>query len=107
MDSTASSEPPAPVVVVVAYDQISLFHLAVPSMVFGAQPPDVPARFDLRVCAGETGALRTTAGIAVTAEHGLEALADAAIVIVPSWRNPDERPPQAMLQALRVAHRRG
>jgi transcriptional regulator GlxA family with amidase domain len=29
------------------------------------------------------------------------------MVVVPSWRDPDERPPQALLYALVAAHRRG
>jgi transcriptional regulator GlxA family with amidase domain len=34
-------------------------------------------------------------------------LATADIVIVPSWRDPAERPPQPLLAALVAAHRRG
>jgi transcriptional regulator GlxA family with amidase domain len=38
---------------------------------------------------------------------GLEALVDADIVIVPSWRDPAEKPRQALLDALVAAHARG
>ncbi|WP_374600411.1 helix-turn-helix domain-containing protein [Niveibacterium sp.] len=95
-----------PVVAVVAFDQISPFHLSVPCVVFGDTHPGVP-RFDLQVCAAETGPLRTTAGFRVQVDHGLEALARAQIVIVPSWRDPAECAPQALCEALRAAHAQG
>ncbi|MBC8748932.1 transcriptional regulator GlxA family with amidase domain [Paraburkholderia sp. WC7.3g] len=96
------------VVAVVAFDRISPFHLSVPCVVFGEdrRGGGVPA-FDFRVCAAETGALATTAGFSIAVTHGLEALADAQTIIVPSWRDPDETPPSALLDALRAAHARG
>lgn len=97
---------PAPVIAVVAYDHISPFHLAVPGVVFGEARPDAPA-FQLLVCAAEEGPLNTSAGYGIVVHHGLDAVARAEIVIVPSWRDPAERPPQALLDALLAAHRRG
>jgi transcriptional regulator GlxA family with amidase domain len=96
----------SPIVAVLAFDQISPFHLSVPCVVFGDAHPGVP-RFDLRVCAAEAGPLATTAGFRVQVDHGLEALAQADTVIVPSWRDPLERPPQAALDALVAAHAAG
>lgn len=95
-----------PVVAVVAFDQISPFHLSVPCVVFGDAHPGVP-RFDLQVCAAERGPLRTTAGFRVQVDHGLEALARAQIVIVPSWRNPIEPAPPVLCEALRAADAAG
>ena len=97
---------PDPVVAVVAYDRISPFHLAVPCVVFGNTLPDGP-QFDVRVCALETGALATTAGFDVVVAHGIDALASADIVVVPSWRDAAERPPAALLDALTAASQRG
>lgn len=95
-------------VAVVAYHQISPFHLAVPCMVFGEDLArlGVP-RYDLLVCSAEPGPLQTTAGFSIGAQHGLDRLTDAGTIIVPAWRDPDERPPQALLDALRAAHARG
>lgn len=91
-------------VAVVAFDRISPFHLSVPCLVFGQECYDPCAQaFDLRVCAAEPGRLRTTVGFTIEAEAGLEALAEAQTVIVPSWRDPHERPPQALLDALIAA----
>ncbi|HYG41671.1 MAG TPA: DJ-1/PfpI family protein, partial [Bordetella sp.] len=95
------------VVAVVAFDQISAFHLTVPCAVFETRDmPGMPV-FDLRVCAAEAGALRTSAGFTVHAEHALHALAEADIVVVPSWRDTGEPAPPTLLQALRQAHARG
>ncbi|MDP3816301.1 helix-turn-helix domain-containing protein [Pseudomonas sp.] len=94
------------VVAVVAFNQISPFHLSVPCMVFGEFSPK-EAAFELKVCAVEEGPLSTTAGFSLAVEHGLEALHGAQTVIVPSWRDTQERPPQALLDALVAAHRRG
>lgn len=95
-----------PVVAVVAFDRISPFHLSVPCVVFGEQHPGAPD-FELLVCAAEPGPLNTTAGFSVTVRHDLTAVAMADIVIVPSWRDPAERPPQALLDALIAADGRG
>lgn len=97
---------PTPCIAVVAFDRISPFHLSVPCLVFGDRHPGIPA-FELLVCAGEPGPLSTTAGFDISVRHGLEALASADIVILPSWRNPDEAVPPALLTALRAAHQRG
>ncbi|WP_233423858.1 GlxA family transcriptional regulator [Lysobacter capsici] len=92
---------------VVAFDRISPFHLSVPCLVFenrgeGDLPP-----FNLRVCAAEPAPLRTRAGFDIATRHGLKALDWADTVIVPSWRDGEERPPEALLKALRRAHERG
>jgi transcriptional regulator GlxA family with amidase domain len=93
---------------VIAFDRISPFHLSVPCVVFGEDRSGsgVPG-FDFRVCAAETGPLTTTAGFSIAVTHGLEALAEADTIIVPSWRDPAEPPPAALLDALRAAHARG
>lgn len=92
-------------VAVVAFDGISPFHLAVPCVVFGDRHPGVPP-FDFKVCGLERHQ-RTTAGFGIDVKCGLDALRRAEIVIVPSWRDPDERPPMALTKALLAAHRRG
>lgn len=103
-----SAEPLQNTVAVVAYHQISPFHLAVPCMVFGEDLARLGApRYELRVCAVEPGPLQTMAGFSIDASYGLEGLDDAGTIIVPAWRDPAERPPQALLDALQAAHARG
>jgi len=106
---TPTPTPLAPhTIAVLAFDQISLFHLSVPCLVFAEDRSDagVPL-FEVRVCAAEPGPLRSTAGVHVQAPFGLEGLRGAGTVIVPSWRDPAERPNEAVLQALRQAHANG
>jgi transcriptional regulator GlxA family with amidase domain len=102
---------PAPdphTIAVLAFEGISLFHLSVPCLVFGEDRSDIGVpRFNLKVCAAEPGPLRSTAGVTVAAPCGLEGLSEAGTVIVPSWRDPAERAPEALLAALRQAHARG
>jgi transcriptional regulator GlxA family with amidase domain len=95
-------------IAVVAFDGISPFHLSVPCLVFGEDRREdgIPLA-EVLVCAERPGRLRTTAGFSIDAPHGLARLAAAGTVIVPSWRDPGEQAPPALLEALRAAHRRG
>jgi transcriptional regulator GlxA family with amidase domain len=93
-------------VAVIAMDRISPLHLAVPCAVFGDAHPGAP-RFDLEVCAVGRRALATTAPFSVHVRQGLAKLADADLVVVPSWPEPSERPPTALLNALVAADARG
>ena len=98
----------ASTVAVLAFDSISLFHLSVPCLVFGESGKDAGMEsLVLKVCAAEPGPLRSTAGVGVHAPYGLQDLDDAGTVIVPSWRDPTQPAPQAMLDALRRAHAGG
>ncbi|MBF5012577.1 helix-turn-helix domain-containing protein [Burkholderia pseudomultivorans] len=105
----SSVSPPAPTVVaVIAYDGISPFHLSVPSVVFGKErdAAGTPA-FEFRVCSAERGPLATTGGFTIVAPYTLDGLLDADIVIVPSWRDEAETPPDVLLEAVRAAAARG
>jgi transcriptional regulator GlxA family with amidase domain len=97
---------PTHVVAVLAFDRISAFHLSVPCVVFGEAHPGMPP-FTLRVFSVDKSPLRTSSGFSLNVEHGLEAIAAARTVIVPSWRDPAETPPAELLAALVAAHRRG
>lgn len=92
-------------IAVVTFDGISPFHLAVPCVVFGDRHPGVPP-FDFKVCSLDSR-LRTTGGFSIEVKRGLDTLRRADVVVVPSWRDPNERPPQALSKALVAAHRRG
>jgi transcriptional regulator GlxA family with amidase domain len=99
---------PDPVLAVVTFAGISPFHLAVPCLVFDEDRRNLGVpRFPVRVCALEGGSTATTSGYSIQAAAGLEGLEDADIIIVPSWRDIDERPPAVLLDALRAAHARG
>lgn len=95
-----------PTVAVVAFDGFGPYQMAVPFVVFGNFLPGVEL-FDLKTCTGERGPLKSDFGLKIEAENGLEAVADAQIVVVPFWRDPAERPQQALLDAINEAHRKG
>lgn len=91
-------------IAVIAFSGITPFHLSVPCLVFDAAPA---GQFDLRVCAADGTPLATSAGFAIATEHGLEALDDADLVIMPSWHDDCRPAPPLLLAALRRAHDRG
>lgn len=93
-------------VAVVAFDRISAFHLSVPCIVFGEGVSD-GGPFGVVVCAAESGPLRTTTGFGLTDLAPLSVLTKADAIVVPSWRDIEERPPEHLLKALREADARG
>jgi transcriptional regulator GlxA family with amidase domain len=100
--------PPFATVAVLLFDRTPLFETSVPISVFGVDRAATGApRFELRAVAAEGGPLTTTGGIGLQAPHGLRALAGAEVIVVPSWRDPEEEPPERVLAALRRAHARG
>jgi len=96
-------------VAVIAYDGMTPFHLSVPCLVFSGRPgADARARFELTVCGVWPEApLATSAGFGIVPRHGLETLARADIVVMPSWHDDCRPAPPLLLDALRAAHRRG
>ncbi len=93
-------------VVVVAFDGISAFHLSVPCMVFSDALPE-GSPFEVLVCAAEGGPVRTRTGFGLTELAPLSVLRKADVIVVPSWRDVDQAVPQPLLKALRAAHARG
>jgi len=88
-------------VVVIAFEGILPFHLSVPCAVFQSSP------FRLRVCSAEGRQVHTAAGFAIETPYGLDELARADLIVMPSWRDPAEKPPAALLSALQRAAKRG
>jgi transcriptional regulator GlxA family with amidase domain len=97
------SQPPQKIAVI-AFDGMTPFHLSVPCLVFGSHLID---GFEVQVCAAGRGPLRTTAGFDIAAAHGLEAVAAADIVILPSWHDDGRAAPPSLLDALAAAAQRG
>ncbi|MFC9995952.1 GlxA family transcriptional regulator [Nocardia sp. NPDC127526] len=95
-------------VAVLAFDQISPFHLSVPSLVFGrvGAGAEHGTPYQVRVCAESPGILSTPAGFDIIVQHGLEVVDEADTVVIPSWQR--HRPlPDPSRAALRRAHERG
>ena len=63
--------------------------------------------FDVAICAGQPGLVRTDLGLPLTVTGDLDLLAAADLVLVLPGAEYRARPPDGVLQALRAAHRRG
>src|SRR5918998_5413084 len=95
-------------VALVVFDQIPPFEMAVPCEVFGIDRSDMEApNYRLIVCAAEEGPLRTKSGFGIEVPFGLSDLHDAHTVVVPGWRDVEEAPPAALVEALQRSYRRG
>lgn len=95
-------------IAVLAFEGASLFHLSVPSLVFGRDRRDAGLPLhEVLVCAERPGPQPTLDGLAVDVVHGLEAIDTAEIVIVPSWNTPERVAPPAITDALVRAYGRG
>ncbi|NLS12080.1 helix-turn-helix domain-containing protein [Vibrio sp. SM6] len=93
-------------IVIVAGDGISLFHLAVPCMVFQDAFLSEPV-FDVTVCSIEQASLAKKSGYHLEAIVDLSPLAQADMVIICGWGDSLPQVPAALVQALRNAYQRG
>ena len=86
-------------------DGTPLFELAAACEVFGTDRGLAEPWYDFAVCGQDGAAVGgwLTAGI----RHGLDALAAADTVIVPSCRDPEGPQPPALVEAVRAAHAAG
>jgi transcriptional regulator GlxA family with amidase domain len=95
-------------VAVAVFDQVSVFELGVLCEVFGYdRTADGLPGYDFAVCAAEPAPLRTSSGFSLDTPYGMERLVSADLIAIPGWRDIDERPPEALLEALRQAVARG
>jgi AraC family transcriptional regulator, transcriptional activator FtrA len=95
-------------VVVVAYDRVALFELAIATEVFGLARPELGVPwYEFAVCSLERRPLQATGSIEIRTRGGLGLLERADTIIVPGWRDPTEAPPRRLIAALTRAHARG
>ena len=103
-----NAQPTPGLVAVLIYDGLCTFEFGIAVEVFGLARPefDFPW-YDFAVVAAEGRKARAIGGITVEADAGLERLEQARTIIVPGWRDRAERPPDALLAAIRNASARG
>lgn len=94
-------------VLILTFEGVSLFHLSVPGMVFSADDDPGPARYEVLYCAETPGSIRSDQGVTIEVPHGLDAMADADIIIVPAWRDAEEPTSAELTAALRQANEQG
>lgn len=95
-------------VVAVAYDGLCTFEFGVATELFGLPRPELDVGwYEYEVVSADAGPLRTIGGITVSAPNDLDRIRRAGTVVLPGWRDPAERPPDSLLDALRTAHEQG
>ena len=103
-----NASPAGPLVAVLAYDRPCTFEFGVAYEVFGLPRPELgPGWYRYTLARAEDGPLCAEGGLVVAADCGLEALAEADLVVVPGWRGVDAPVPTALVDALRAASARG
>lgn len=95
-----------PHVAVIVCNSFSSFHVSVPGIVFSSRTLN-ETLFELTFVAAETGPIVSDIGMVMQVESDLSVLETTDIIIVPYWRSVDERPNQAIMDALCRAHARG
>jgi AraC family transcriptional regulator, transcriptional activator FtrA len=95
-------------VVAVAYDGLCTFEFGVAAELFGLARPELGLDwYRFETVSVDPGPLRMTGGATLDASTDLTRLAGAGTIVLPGWRDPLERPPDALLSALRGAHAGG
>lgn len=103
-----------PRVVALAYEGLCTFEFGLVVEIFGLDRPELsPSErpwYRFSVAAADPPPLRAAGGITVSVDAGLDAIDDLGpgdTIVVPGWRDLDERPPEALLLALGQAEARG
>ncbi len=95
-------------VVALAYDRLCTFEFGCVVEIFALDRPELGVPwYDFQVCSLDPSPLRAAGGVLVEAHHGLEALQDADLIVLPGWRDTDEPAPPELCAALHLAHTRG
>jgi AraC family transcriptional activator FtrA len=90
------------------YDGLCTFEFGVAFEVFGLTRPEMGhGWYRFAACAIEPGPLRAAGGLTVTAEHSLDALQEADIIIIPGWRGIASEVPPDLVTALQSARTKG
>jgi AraC family transcriptional regulator, transcriptional activator FtrA len=95
-------------VAALVYDRLGAFEFGIVTEAFALPRPELRVPwYRFTACALERRPARATGGVRIGATAGLEALGRAGTIVIPGWRDPEETPPAALLEAVRRAHRRG
>ncbi|MBY0243731.1 MAG: transcriptional regulator FtrA [Burkholderiaceae bacterium] len=99
---------PKHLVVAVAYDRLCTFEFGCVVELFALDRPELGVPwYDFAVAAVEPGPIRAAGGITVQAPYAPALLAQADTIVIPGWRDADEAPPPALVDAIRAAYARG
>ena len=95
-------------VAALVYDRLCTFEFGCVTELFALERPELGVKwYRFAVCAVEPGPIRAAGGIGIAAPYSLKMLDRASTIVVPGWRDPDERPPEPLLRKIRAAVARG
>ena len=86
-----------------------MFEFGIAVEVFGLPRPEFEGLgwYSYEIVGIEPGPLRSVGGITVEANHDLDRLRHADLIVVPGWRGAQAPVPEDLAEALRTAHARG
>ncbi|WP_246019072.1 DJ-1/PfpI family protein [Arthrobacter crusticola] len=91
-------------IAVYAFDGVTMFHLAVPRMVFDEVARQGLGDWTTVLFSDRPGAIRTAEGYQLADVEGPDAAAAADVVVVPSWFDDGRVPSDALRTVLQEAH---
>lgn len=95
-------------VAVLAFEGMSAFETGIVTEVFGLRWPDIDVPwYDLTICADRPGSVSVIGGATLHTSYGLDDLASADTVIVPSVADVNGDPTPEVIAALRLAYSNG
>ena len=94
-------------IAVYAFHDVTMFHLAVPQMVFDEVSRQGLAEWTTLLFGDQAGHIRTVEGYQLGEILGPEAADEADIIVVPSWFDDGREPSGQLRTVLQQAHRRG
>lgn len=93
-------------IAVYAFDDVTMFHLAVPQMVFDEVARQGLGDWKTILFSDHPGQVRTTEGYHLGGIQGPDAAAQADVVVVPSWFDDGRAPSESLRRVLQQAHQR-
>ena len=95
-------------VAVLVYDGLCMFEFGLSVEVFGLPRPEMGKDwYQFTIASVDEGELRSTAGLRLSVDGGLDLLEQASTIIIPGWRGTNAPVPDALITALRKAYARG
>ena len=94
-------------IAVYVFDEITMFHLSVPQLVFDEVTRHGLAEWSTVLFSERAGRIRTAEGYTIAGVEGPQAALSADVIVVPSWLSDGREPSPSLLRLLSQAHARG
>lgn len=94
-------------IAIYAFDGISMFHLAVPQIVFGEVTRQRLANWDVVLFGDQAGGITTAEGYGLSGLCAAPSIRDADVIIIPSWSEDLRQASDSLKNGIVNAHGRG